>query len=77
MICAIDLFVIYTRKVYVHIFLMWVEDVVLGLPILIIGIYLSTFTASNFEVICLVTGEVLGLLIAMGDTYMELKRETS
>ena len=77
MICAIDLFVIYKRKVYVHIFLMWVEDVVLGLPILIIGIYLSTFTASNFEVICLVTGEVLGLLIAMGDTYMELKRETS
>ena len=71
MICAIDLFVIYKRKVYVHIFLMWVEDVVLEVPILIIAIYISLFLKGNLELIFVITGGVLGFLIAIGDTYME------
>ena len=74
-ICVIDLVVIWKRKVYVHLFLMWIEDVVIELPVLIIASYISTLTEGNLNLIFVITGGVLGFLIAIGDTYMETEKE--
>lgn len=39
-ICVMDLAIICLDKVYIHLYLMWIEDVIMEIPLLIIAIYL-------------------------------------
>ena len=39
-ICVMDLAIICLDKVYIHLYLMWIEDVIIEIPLLIIAIYL-------------------------------------
>ena len=51
---------------------MWLEDVVLEIPLLIIAVYLQGFTEGVLTLIFVIVGGILGLIVAAGDTFMEV-----
>ena len=70
--CVIDLVLIATEMKYSHLFVMWVEDVLLELPLLMIAIYLQTYTEGALTLIFVIVGGILGLIVAVLDTLLEL-----
>ena len=71
-LCILDLVVICLGKAFLHLWIMWIEDVLLEIPLLIIAVYLQNFTHGLLTLIFVITGGLLGLLVAVGDTYMEV-----
>ena len=55
---------------------MWVEDVLLEMPLLIIAIYIQTYTEGALTLIFVIVGGILGLIVAVGGTLMELDDES-
>ena len=59
-----------------HFLVMWLEDVFLEIPLLIIAIYLQTYTEGVLTLIFVIVGGILGLIVAVGGTFMELDDES-
>ena len=55
---------------------MWVEDVLLEIPLLMIALYLQTYTEGVLTLIFVIVGGILGLIVAVGGTLMELDDES-
>ena len=72
-ICVIDIAIICLGCVYTHLYLMWIEDVIIEIPLIIIAIYLESFIQSEYTVFFVLVGGVLGLFIAIADTCIEME----
>ena len=70
--CILDLALICGNNVYVHLIVMWVEDVLLEIPLLAIAFYLQTYTEGTLTLILVIVGGILGLVVAVGETSMEV-----
>ena len=76
-ICIFDLCLICCGFVYAHLSVMWVEDVLLEIPLLIIAMYLQTFTEGALTMIFVIVGGILGLIVAVAETLKELSEDES
>ena len=74
--CIIDLVLIAIKMKLAHFFVMWVEDVLLEIPLLMIALYLQTYTEGVLTLIFVIVGGILGLIVAVGGTFMELDDES-
>lgn len=74
--CIIDLVLICIKRKLAHFFVMWVEDVLLEIPLLMIALYLQTYTEGVLTLIFVIVGGILGLIVAVGGTLMELDDES-
>ena len=54
---------------------MWIEDVFLEIPLVAISFHITSYTNETVTVILVLAGGLLGLFVAVGDTYMELRED--
>ena len=70
---AVGLYFICTDRLYGHLIFMWLEDVLLEIPLVWISFHITSYTNESITVLLVLAGGILGLVVALGDTYLELK----
>lgn len=56
---------------YLYIGLIWCEDVILEIPMILIAYYLTSYLNSLVSLVLVVAGGFLGVGVAIGETVME------
>ena len=71
----ICLYFIATENLYGHLTIMWLEDVFLEIPLVWISFHITSHTNESITVLLVLAGGLLGFLVAVGDTLLELKED--
>ena len=74
--CQIALFFVFVWAVckdyrYLKIALIWLEDAVLEIPMIMIAYYLTSYLDSVVSLVLVIAGGLLGVFVALGDTLFE------
>ena len=56
---------------YLKIALIWLEDAILEVPMILIAFYLTSYLNSVISLVLVIAGGFLGVAVALGDTLLE------
>ena len=71
----ISLYFIRTNRLYGHLLFVWLEDVAMEIPLIWIATHITSYTNESATVVLVLAGGILGLVVACGETYLELKED--